>query len=65
MCIRDSRITADPLLAAAIGACDGDLSLGQIAGALATLLEVDESAATEALVTGFRELVWMGVLAPA
>ena len=59
------RITADPLLAAAIGACDGDLSLGQIAGALATLLEVDESAATEALVTGFRELVWMGVLAPA
>lgn len=59
------RITADPLLAAAVGACDGDLSLGQIAGALATILEVEESAATEALITGFRELVWMGVLAPA
>lgn len=56
------RIAADTLLAAAVGACDGELSLGQIADALATLLEVDASAAREALVTGVRELVWFGVL---
>ena len=59
------RITADSLLAAAVGACDGDLSLGQIADALATLLEVDADAAAEALISGVRELVWLGVLAPA
>ena len=59
------RVTADPLLAAAVGACDGDLTLGQIAGALATLLEVDEDAAAEALVAGVRELVWLGMLQPA
>ncbi|MGK0740331.1 class I SAM-dependent methyltransferase [Leucobacter sp. Z1108] len=56
------RVTADPLLAAAVGACDGELSLGQIADALATLLEVDAGAAAEALVAGVRELVWMGML---
>ncbi len=56
------RVTADPLLAAAVGACDGELTLGQIADALATLLEVDAGAAEEALVAGVRELVWMGML---
>ncbi|QIM16476.1 methyltransferase [Leucobacter insecticola] len=59
------RVTADTLLAAAVGACDGDLSLRQIADALATLLEVDAAAAAEALIGGVRELVWMGMLAPA
>ncbi len=59
------RVTADPLLAAAMGACDGELTLGQIAGALATLLEVDESAAAEALVEGVRELIWLGMIEPA
>ncbi|WP_244303345.1 hypothetical protein [Leucobacter coleopterorum] len=57
-------MTADPLLAAAVGACDGDLTLGQIADALATLLEVDAAAAEEALITSTRELVWMGILSP-
>lgn len=55
-------VTADPLLAAAVGACDGELTLGQIADALATLLEVDAEAAAEALVAGVRELVWLGML---
>ncbi|UOQ60999.1 methyltransferase [Leucobacter rhizosphaerae] len=59
------RITADPLLAAAVGASDGDLTLGQIADALATILDVDADAAAEALVSGVRELVWLGVLEPA
>ncbi|WP_449283312.1 class I SAM-dependent methyltransferase [Leucobacter sp.] len=59
------RVTADPLLAAALGACDGELALGRIADALATLLEVDAGAAAEALVSGVRELAWFGMLAPA
>ncbi|MGK0716430.1 DUF7059 domain-containing protein [Leucobacter sp. W1153] len=56
------RVTADPLLAAAVGVCDGELTLGQIADALATLLEVDREAAAEALTAGVRELVWLGML---
>ena len=59
------RVTADTLLAAAVGACDGELSLGQIADALATILEVDADAASEALVAGVRELAWLGMIAPA
>lgn len=59
------RVTADPLLAAALGACDGELTLGRIADALATLLEVDAEAAAEALVSSARELAWCGMLAPA
>lgn len=55
-------VTADTLLAAAIGACDGDLTLGQICDALATLLEADSEAVSEALCLGVRELVWMGML---
>ncbi|KAM9862554.1 class I SAM-dependent methyltransferase [Leucobacter sp. BZR 635] len=59
------RVVADTLLAAAVGVCDGELTLGQIADALATLLEVDTSAAAEALAAGVRELAWFGMLAPA
>lgn len=59
------RVAADPLLAAAVGACDGDLSLVQIADALAQLLEVDAGAAREALVAGARELAWLGMLRPS
>jgi SAM-dependent methyltransferase len=56
------RVTADPLLAAAVGACDGELTLAQIVDALAMLLEVDAGAAAEALIAGVRELVWLGML---
>lgn len=55
-------VQADPLLAAAVGACDGDLTLQQIAGALAQILELEAEACAEALVTGVRELVWLGML---
>ncbi|QBE47610.1 class I SAM-dependent methyltransferase [Leucobacter triazinivorans] len=58
------RIAADPLLAAAVGVCDGELALGPIADALATLLEVDAGAAAEALVSSARELAWCGMLVP-
>ena len=59
------RVTADTLLAAAVGVCDGDLSLAQIADALAAILEIDPGAAAEALVDGVRELAWLGMIAPA
>ena len=59
------RVSADPLLAGALGACDGELSLGRIADALATLLEADPAAVREALCADVRELVWLGLLAPA
>lgn len=59
------RVVADTLLAAAVGACDGELALGQIADALAGLLEVDAAAVEEALVTSARELAWLGMLAQA
>lgn len=59
------RVTADTLFAAAAGACDGDLSLAQIADALAAILEVDQGAASEALVAGVRELAWLGMITPA
>ena len=59
------RVVADPLLAAAIGACDGDLTMGQIADALATLLEVDAEASREALVASVRELAWLGMVSCA
>lgn len=58
----ERRVIADTLLAAAVGACDGELTLRQIADALATLLEVDAAAASEALMGGVRELVWFGML---
>ena len=54
-----------PRAAAAVGACDGELTLGQIADALAQILEVDADACAEALTAGVRELVWFGMLAPA
>ncbi|MFC5338179.1 methyltransferase [Leucobacter denitrificans] len=59
------RMDVDPLLAAAVGASDGDLSLSQIAGALATLFEVNEEETSDVLVEGIRELAWYGVVTPA
>ncbi|MGO3147570.1 MAG: methyltransferase [Leucobacter sp.] len=59
------RIDVDPLLSAALGACDGDLTLGQLADALATLLEVDAESTKNALTDGMRELAWLGMVEPA
>lgn len=57
-------IGLDTVLAAAIGASDGELSVGQISDALAGLLNADGVELRAALVAGLRELVWHGVLAP-
>ncbi|MGW9111990.1 DUF7059 domain-containing protein [Microbacterium sp. NPDC055683] len=58
-------VQADPALAALVGACDGELSLGQIVAALAQLLEVDEAALRGGLLPAVRELVLDGFVAPA
>ena len=54
--------TADTVEAALVGASDGDLTLGQILGALATLLQRDEGELREAYVPVVRELVSEGFL---
>ena len=49
-------------LSALVGACDGELSVGAIVGALAHLLEADEVALTAELLPQVRELVTTGML---
>ena len=50
------------ILSALVGACDGELSVGAIVGALSQLLEADEVALTAELLPQVRELVTTGVL---
>ncbi|WP_022889964.1 DUF7059 domain-containing protein [Agromyces italicus] len=49
-------------LAALVGACDGELSIGAIVAALAQLLDVDEQALAAELLPEVRELVGDGML---
>ena len=49
-------------LSALVGACDGELSVGAIAGALAHLLGADEGALLDELLPQVRELVTTGML---
>lgn len=58
-------ISLDTGLAALVGACDGHLTVGAIIGALAQLLEVDETALTEDLMPAVRALIDDGMLLPA
>nr|WP_274636643.1 methyltransferase [Microbacterium bovistercoris] len=55
-------IEVDPALAALVGACDGDLAVGPLIGAIAQLLEVDESALCADLLPRVRELTFCGFL---
>jgi len=55
-------IAADTALAAFVGACDGDLSVGAICSALGELLGVDDASLTAELVVAVRELLFTGVL---
>ncbi len=50
------------VLAAAVGACDGELSVAAICAALAQLLELDEGALLEEVLPSIRELVTTGFL---
>ncbi len=53
---------ADTVVAGLVGACDGELTVGQILDALATLLERDAGMLREAYVGEVRELVAEGFL---
>lgn len=55
-------VQADPALAGLVGASDGELTVGQITGAIAQLLEVDEQALRAALLPAVRALLVDGFL---
>ncbi|MFJ3385921.1 MULTISPECIES: methyltransferase [unclassified Curtobacterium] len=59
------RVDADTALAAFVGACDGDLSVAAIIGALAQITGVDERALAADLLPAARDLVLDGLLTPA
>jgi len=59
------RVDADTALAAFVGACDGDLSVAAITGALAQITGVDEAALAADLLPRVRDLVLDGLLLPA
>jgi hypothetical protein len=54
--------TADTVEAAFLGACDGDLTVGQLLGALGSLLQRDEAELRETYLPVVRELVGEGFL---
>ena len=54
----------DTFTSAVLGACDGDLTAGQIAGALADLLEIDPNDARTEACAIVREYVARGMLEP-
>lgn len=55
-------VEVDPALAALVGACDGDLAIGQLVAAIAELLEADEAALRADLLPRVRELAFTGFL---
>jgi hypothetical protein len=57
-------VEADTALAAIVGACDGDLPLGVLIGAVAGLLDVDAEALRDEVLTPLRRLVSDGYLLP-
>jgi hypothetical protein len=56
--------TADTVVAGLVGACDGELTVGQILAALADLLELDPDDARTTYLPVVRELVEEGFLLP-
>jgi hypothetical protein len=54
--------TADTVEAAFVGACDGDLAVGQLLGALATLLDRDATDLAATYLPAVRELIGEGFL---
>lgn len=55
-------VEVDPALAALVGACDGDLAVGPLIGAIAQLLEVDADELRADLLPRVRELIVTGFL---
>lgn len=58
---REIPVTAE--VAGFVGACDGDLSAGQIIGAIATLVDVDEEELVGQVLPYVRDLIGAGLLA--
>jgi methylase of polypeptide subunit release factors len=56
-------IEVDPALAALVGACDGELAVGALIGAIAELLEVDAGELSADVLPRVRELLFTGFLA--
>jgi hypothetical protein len=52
----------DPGTAALVGACDGDLAVGPLLGAIAELLEVDAAELRADILPRVRQLVFTGFL---
>lgn len=50
--------------AAVVGACDGELTLGQIIRGLSVVMQVDEVKLREEVLLSLEELVWAGFIAP-
>jgi len=57
--------TADTVVAGLVGACDGDLTVGQILDALADILDLDPAATREDYLPVVADLVREGFLLPA
>ncbi len=57
-------VQATTVLAGLVGACDGELTIGQITGAIATLFEVDEIDLRAEVLPDVRGLVTDGLLVP-
>jgi hypothetical protein len=55
-------VPSDPGLAALVGACDGDLPVGVLIDAIASLLEVDAAELRTDLLPAVRELLFTGFL---
>lgn len=55
-------VQVSTIVAAAVGACDGELSVGQIGAALAALLDVPEGAVRAELLSAVRALAGDGLL---
>ncbi|AYG02103.1 DUF7059 domain-containing protein [Gryllotalpicola protaetiae] len=55
-------LQVDPALSGLVGACDGELTVGQIADAIAALFEVDECELRADLLPRVRELLFTGFL---
>ena len=58
-------VAAGTVLAAVVGACDGELSIAAIGGAIAQILEVDETELFAEVLPSIRELIITGMLSPA
>lgn len=58
-------VRAGTALAAVVGACDGDLSVGQVLDALAGLLAVDRAALAGEVLPALHDLVLDGFVGPA